>query len=328
MVSKTKFFLEDKTIEQLFAAAGIEGVRSVAPLGAGEFNAVYEVVADKAYVLKVAPGPGAPILRYERGMMRAEVEWYAVMRAQTDIRVPAVYYSDFTRTLIPTDWFLMEKMAGTPLNKADITKEEKAAARIITAEAVTQLHRIHNDKFGYSQDEMFDNWYLALQSIIENLITDCKQKGRATRRGARFLQYVDQYKEVFAAAECCLVNFDINDMNIMCTRENGALQYAWIDPERSFWGDRIIDFVCLEILKPFPKKTASLRAYNAKAEQPVTTDRNARIRYAAGSALMALLMEVEKYYRYTPHHFGWWRNVAAAAVLYRQAFNLFKGDEA
>ena len=39
---------------------------------------------------------------------------------------------------------------------------------------------------------------------------------------------------------------------------------------------------------------------------------------------MGLIMETEKYYRYTPNHIGWWRNTAVSAFLFRQAFGVFK----
>lgn len=66
MISKTKFELEDKKIRELFAKAGINGITEISPLSAGEFNAVYQVNADKSYVLKIAPGSDAPVMTYEK----------------------------------------------------------------------------------------------------------------------------------------------------------------------------------------------------------------------------------------------------------------------
>ncbi len=324
MVSKTKFLLSDDAIKKLFQKAGINGVKSIAPLGAGEYNAVYEVIADKPYVLKVAPGDDAPVLTYERDMIKSEVYWYSVMREKTDIHVPEVYYSDFSRELIPTGWFIMEKMAGKQRNEFQMSDEEKKLKERATAEMVSKMHRVHNDKFGYIQNELYDNWYLALRSIVENLIADCKKKGKKTKRGEKLLNYVDKYKDVFEKAECCMVNFDIWDPNIMCTRENGEIKYAWIDPERCFWGDRIVDFICLEMFSQLKDKKASLEGYNAVAELPIAANSDEIIRYAAAQALMGLIMETEKYYRYTPHHIGWWRNVGVSAFVFKQAFEVFK----
>ena len=186
------------------------------------------------------------------------------------------------------------------------------------------MHRVHNDKFGYIQNELYGNWHLALCSIIKNLIADCERKGKTTKRGDRFLAYADKYKEVFEKAECCMVNFDIWDPNIICTRENDRIEYAWIDPERCFWGDRIVDFICLEMFSQLKDKKASLEGYNAVAELPIAANSDEIIRYAAAQALMGLIMETEKYYRYTPHHIGWWRNVGVSAFVFKQAFEVFK----
>lgn len=325
MVSKTKYLLDKETIKVLFQKAGIDSIKSIAPLGAGEYNAVYEVVADQAYVLKIAPGNDVPVLTYERDMIQSEVYWYTVMREKTNIRVPKVYFSDFSQEIIPTCWFIMEKMAGKPRNQFEMSKAEKAQKECRSAEMIAQLHRVHHDKFGYIQNELYDNWYLALRSMIKNLIADCEKKGRRTKRGEKFLAYVDANQAVFEKAECCMVNFDIWDPNIICTRENGEVKYAWIDPERSFWGDRILDFLCVEMMLPLDKKTDALQAYNAVAERPVLATPDEKIRYAAAQALMGLIMETEKHYRYTPHHFGWWRNVGVSAMMFKQAFGVFKG---
>ncbi len=281
MQSKTKFLLDDSTIKQLFQKAGIQGVKSISPLGAGMYNAVYEVVADKPYVLKVAPKKEVSVLTYENSMMESEVYWYSVMREKTDIRVPEIYYSDFSLELLPTEWFIMEKLEGQTRDKFNMTKEEKAEVNAKTARMVAKMHTIRNDKFGYIQNELYDNWYLALRSMITNLLDDLKKVGKCSKRGEKFLSYVDKYKDIFEKAECCMVNYDVWDANIMCTRKNGEIRYAWIDPERSFWGDRIMDFVCLETLADLGDKKETLEAYNQVAQLPIEVNRETKIRYAA-----------------------------------------------
>ena len=52
MVSKTKFVIDDNKIKELFSKAGISKITKISPLGAGEYNAVFEVMADKSYVSK------------------------------------------------------------------------------------------------------------------------------------------------------------------------------------------------------------------------------------------------------------------------------------
>jgi len=117
-----------------------------------------------------------------------------------------------------------------------------------------------------------------------------------------------------------MVNFDLWPANVIVTREDDGLRFAWIDPERSFWGDPVIDFVCLAFSRPLKRAKRAVAAYNASAAVPVIISRETEIRYAIGQGYLALIMETEKYYRYSPRRFGWWRNVIAARLLYRAAF--------
>ena len=95
MISKTKYKIENKEIEKIFRAAGIGGITGISPLGAGEYNAVFSVsTREKEYVLKIAPAQEAPVMTYEKDMMRAEVFWYRQMREHTPITVPDVYFED------------------------------------------------------------------------------------------------------------------------------------------------------------------------------------------------------------------------------------------
>ena len=321
MVSRTKYLLDDKTVARLFENAGITGITSIAPLGAGEYNAVYAVKADKAYVLKVAPAADTPILTYEKEMMKSEVYWYSLLRTQTDIRVPEVYFADDSKTLIPTAYFIMEKLEGTQMDQFQMTADEKTECSRKVAQMVAQLHQIQNTEFGYLQNGLYGNWYDALTSMLENLICDAERVGKKSPKGRKLLAYAQKYEHILKEVPCTMVNYDAWMPNMLCRRlENGEIEIAWIDPERSFWGDKIFDFICLEFPKPLSKKTLSVRAYNEVSGQPILCSREECIRFAFAEGVMALIQEVEKYYRYTPHHFGWWRNVLSAAMLYKQAF--------
>ena len=321
MVSRTKYLLDNKTVTRLFENAGITGVTSIAPLGAGEYNAVYAVKADKEYVLKVAPAADTPILTYEKEMMKSEVYWYSLLRTQTDIRVPEVYFADDSKTLIPTAYFIMEKLAGTQMDQFQMTAEEKTECSRRVAQMVAQLHQIQNTEFGYLQNGLHGNWYAALTSMLENLICDAERVGKKSPKGKKLLTYAKKYESILKDVPSTMVNYDAWMPNMLCRRlKNGEIEIAWIDPERSFWGDRIFDFICLEFPKPLSKKTLSVRAYNEVSGQPILCSREECIRFAFAEGVMALIQEVEKYYRYTPHHFGWWRNVLSAAMLYKQAF--------
>ena len=321
MISRTKYTLDEASIQNLFEQAGISGVTSVAPLGDGEFNAVYLVHAGgRDYVLKVAPRDSAPVMAYEHNMMQSEVAWYDVLRQHTAIRVPEVYAADFSRRLLPVPYFIMEYMPGEPLNKAALSTEERAQVDRMLPAMAAQLHAIRSDRFGYLQNGLFGTWYDAIRAFVCQALDDCGRKKRRSRRGERLLKLIERHRAVLEPVEGCMVNFDIWPANILVQRGESGIQLGWIDPERSFWGDRMLDFVCFAFHEPLAGKADVLTAYNAAAETPVTPTREEQIRFAIGQGYLALIMETEKYYRYSITNYGWWRNVIACRLLYRAAF--------
>lgn len=323
MISKTKYPVTNEQIKKLFNKAGFKDIDNIAPLGDGEYNAVYSVTADsKDYAIKIAPAPDCEVLTYEKNMMNAELYWYEQI-AKTEINAPAIIYSDFSRDTIGTDWFIMEKINGNALSHCKLTDAEKQESENAILDVAAQMHKIYHNEFGYAAGEKFSTWYDALKHIITSLVSDCAKKNRKCKNGERLLKVLEKYKDVFTDVECVMVNFDLHPGNIMYDKENPKSKYWIVDLERGLWGDKILDFVHFDLMHPMEKKTRTLEYYNSVAEKKITVDDGIKLRYAMGQALMALIMETEKYYRYTPHHFGWWRNVVACAFLYNSAFRVF-----
>lgn len=323
MVSKTKNLLDDSTIKAICEKAKIKNIKSIAPLGAGEFNAVYEITADKKYVLKIAPDSSTPVLTYEKDMMQTEVYWYDVIKNNTNIKVPDVYYTDFTKSLVAADWFIMEKLEGRQRNEISINKTESERK---AAQMIAEIHNIKNDKFGYVQNQLYDNWYDALYNMINNLLFDAKKMNKKSKNGEQLFSYVVKYKNILKAVRCCMVNYDLWDPNIICCyNSKNEMEFQWIDPERSFWGDRIFDFVCLgNLIGLLKDKKDVINYYNEVSPNPIEICRETEIRFAFALGLLALIQEVEKYYRYSPRNFGWWRNISGSAVYYKKAFGVLK----
>ncbi len=321
MISRTKYQLDEANILQLFAKAGIPNVTRAEPLGDGEFNAVYLAHANQQYyVLKVAPRDSAPVMRYEQNMMESEVFWYEQLRANTDIRVPKVFAVDFSRELLPVPYFIMEFLPGEPLNKATLAPEERAEVDRMLPAMAAQLHAISNERFGYVQNALYDNWYTAIHAFVSQTLEDCARKKRRSRRGERLLRLIEQHRAILEPVESCMVNFDIWPANSIVQREEGDIRLCWIDPERCFWGDKMFDFVCFAFHQPLSDKPDVIAVYNAAAKTPITLSKEEQIRFAIGQGYLSLIMETEKYYRYSPLNYGWWRNVIACRMLYRAAF--------
>lgn len=325
MISRTKPELTHTQVQDMFDSACLGKVKSFNKLGDGEYNAVYDVVTDMGnYVLKVSPLDKTGILTYEQDMMRGEVFWYAQIRTHTNVKVPYVHYKDFSHTVFPSDYFIMEKMEGVQLNKADLTDDEKIWCTQEIARIISKFHKVQNNEFGYIQNQLYDNWYLALRNMTLNLINDTKRANRKTRRGNKLLKYIDQYKSLLEKVPCSMVNLDMWYGNILCEKKNNRINLIVIDPERTVWGDAIFDFVNLEFENILDKKTLSLNAYNETAKIKINCTNEEMIRFAFGIGYLALIQEAEKYYRYTPHHFGWWRNVFSCKFLYKNAFKILR----
>ena len=177
MISRTKYQMEEATILRVFASAGISGVTSAAPLGDGEFNAVYLARStEKSYVLKIAPRSTAPVMTYEQDMMVSEVFWYGILREKTTIRVPEIYCSDFSRSILPVPYFIMEYLPGETLNKAALTPEERAQIDAMLPAMAAQLHAIKSAQCGYPQNKLFGNWYDAIHAFVAQTLADCAKK--------------------------------------------------------------------------------------------------------------------------------------------------------
>lgn len=325
MISRTKPELSKEEIQNIFSEACLGKVESAEKLGDGEYNAVYDVITDMGnYVLKVSPLDKTKVLTYEQDMMRGEVFWYAQLRTHTNIKVPYVYYKDFSHKTYPADFFIMEKMKGEQLNNANLSPDEKLWCEQEIARMTAYMHKVTNNKYGYLQNKLYDNWYTAYKSMVLNLDADAKRVNKKSKNAKRLLNYADKYKTILENVPCSMVNFDLWYGNILCVRKESKLELVIIDPERTIWGDPIVDFANLDFAKMLDNKKVSLDAYNSVSKTKITCTKEEMIRFAFGIGYLGLVQEVEKYYRYSPRYFGWWRNIISSKFLYTNAFKILK----
>lgn len=320
--SKTKFVATKQDMERIFAKNQLPAVKEVHVLGNGEFNAAMNVVDEngKEYVVKMAHPKDSNVLTYEKGMMSSEVFWYHQMRDNTTILIPQVYAADFSEEVIPTSYFIMEMMQGEPLWAVDFKEGEYDAAQEQKIQMLTQIHKIHNSQFGYRQTGLYDTWYEAIRTMVSNLIADCNALGKKTSGGEHLLACIDKHEKILRNCACSMVNFDLWDSNVLY--HNGTL--CWIDPERSFWGDHVADFITLGNgqMTPLSEKQKEIEIYNKTAENPIIYSKEAEIRYQVAVAYLALIEEVEKYVRYEPDEENYIRNTNDAEKMYEMAFRV------
>ena len=82
--------------------------------------------------------------------------------------------------------------------------------------------------------------------------------------------------------------------------------------------------MALEFGKNIEDKKIAIEAYNAVAKTPLIVTDKIKVRYYIAEAYVALIQEVEKYYRYTIFNFGWYRNVFSSKFLYGRAFKFLQ----
>jgi aminoglycoside phosphotransferase (APT) family kinase protein len=119
----------------------------------GYFNAAYriELSGGDAYVLKVAPPASVRVLRYERDIMRAEVEALRLVRAHTSVPAPSVISYDPSQRILPNDYFLMTCLPGAPLNtlRDKMTPDERDDSQRQAGGFLRQVNSITGVRFGY-----------------------------------------------------------------------------------------------------------------------------------------------------------------------------------
>ena len=323
-ISKTKYVATEAEIRELLSFHKLGNVSSLAPLGDGEFNAAYKVSCDdgKTYVLKIAPPDDASVLSYEKNMMESEVFWYKQMHDNTDILCPEVYVSDYTKSIIGSNCFVMEMMKGDPLWAAGLSGDSWEDVQRQKIGMLTKIHKISNDSYGYRQMGLEGSWYLALRKMASALVDDCKKLGYETPDGEKFIGLIDKHKALLETVPCRMVNFDLWDSNVLYNKETGKI--CWIDPERGFWGDPVADFITLGPGQkaPLSDKQKELDIYNEMADEKIILSDETSIRYALAVCYLALIEEVEKYVRYEPDHPNYIRNTKDARDMYDMAYEI------
>ncbi|MFW5783553.1 MAG: phosphotransferase family protein [Spirochaetota bacterium] len=88
--------------------------RSARELADGWFNTIYAIELEDGteVVLKLAPPPGFPVMRYGRSLMEAEVAVLRRLRDVEDVPVPDVLAYETGGSVHPHDFFFMEYVPG------------------------------------------------------------------------------------------------------------------------------------------------------------------------------------------------------------------------
>lgn len=283
----------------------------------GWFNAAYELALEdgRAFVLKVAPPPDVAVLRYERDIIRAEVEALTLVRARTSAPVPEVVWFDDSGRRVRSPLFVMTRMPGESLRDVRASLSQATADAIDAA--LGRYLRSINDIVG---DEGFgllaptarrhSTWRAAFGELFEWVLLDGERNGVALPVAYDVVRrtFAEAASALDEVADPRLVYWDLWDGNVLVDPERGEVT-GMLDVERAMWGDPLIELQ----MDPQDAKAELLKAYGTRGPTTATE----LTRRALYTLYLHLVMSVEGSFRQYPTDPGgdWARAQLATDVL-------------
>jgi aminoglycoside phosphotransferase (APT) family kinase protein len=272
-------------------------LQSFEELKEGFFNAAARIeLKDGArYVLKAAPPPEIQVLRYEKDILRAEVESMSLVRRQTGVPVPEIFCFDSSRQLLPSDFFIMAFNPDTPYHKlrASLPPETQAQIEREMGRLTRMISTITNDRFGYwSQPEAAGvSWRDCFTHMVNGVLQDgidldVKLPLPYEEVYRRMETHFDALEEVTTPR---LVHWDLWDGNVFVNPVSHQVT-GLIDFERVMWADPLIEAIFGNLN---PDSPASL-GYGGE----VLRTENERRRRMLYNAYLFLIMIIEVDYRH------------------------------
>jgi aminoglycoside phosphotransferase (APT) family kinase protein len=223
-------------------------IASIEELKDGYFNAAYAIQLTDGFrfVLKIAPMPIVKNLRYERDIMLAEVEAMRLVKRQTDIPIPEIYFFDSQANILPSPYFAMEFVEGIPLHKLreKLSSEEHSNIDQTIGKYLRQMNGLHGNQFGcFAHPEKSG---ISWADTFENLLSDVLQDGQDAKISLPICK--DEYLSIYQRHKDCmdeilepaLVHWDLWDGNIFIDPRSHKIN-GIIDFERCLWADPLME---------------------------------------------------------------------------------------
>ena len=273
------------------------GLRSFTELKDGMFNtaALLELEDGLKCVLKAAPPEDVTVLAYERDIMRAEVEAMQLVRERVEgIPVPQLYAYDTTRSLLPSSYFLMEFLPGTPLQRLRPSLSPQAQAQIEREMGclASAIASVTGPAFGYwaQPEPPGTSWRTCFTHMLQGVIADGMAIDvRMPMPYADIFQLAEAHFDALDAVRVPrMVHWDIWDGNVFVDPQTLRVT-GLIDFERAMWADPLIE----AIFGRLSADTEYVRGFGAPLFQtPAEYSRRALY-----NLYLFLIMTIECYYR-------------------------------
>lgn len=281
------------------------GVAGCGPITGGGFAAVWWVDLDdgRRAVLKVAPPPDVPLLRYEQRLIAAEARYFRLVAARAPgVPVPPVLHHGADPAVLDGDWLFTGRLPGRSL--ADLAQDrpgiDTAPARADFGAAVAAVHAVTGGRFGYDDGRTSGaTWRAAFTAMLDDLLADAADWAvELPLTPARLRGVVDRHADVLDAVDRpALLHFDGWDGNVLAEPDAGSVprMTGLVDGERYLFGDPLLDLVSPALYRRIEDEPEHpfLLGYAAATRPPLVLDGAARRRLALYRLHLYLLMTVE-----------------------------------
>ncbi len=307
MVSKTKVSLHYRDINKVFKHNfKNENILDLKELKDGCFNVSYLVKMDnlKEYVLKVSPPEDLKVLTYERDMMLTEVNFHLMVQNHLRIPVPDILRYDFSKEIIPYNYYIMNKLEGMPLSLyKDVCDSKRRIIYTKLAQYLAYLHNIKGDHYGYvAMKEDFKNmsYFNSFIIMFKNIIKDAESVHVFLPISHdKIINTLNEYEWAFEnVQEPVLVHYDLWDGNIFVSQmDKEPVIEGIIDFERGFYADPAADMSQIAGYIDIEENDFFLNVYNSYANSPFILGPSEKARIKLFRLYVFGIMIVESYLR-------------------------------
>ena len=244
------------------------------------------------FVLKIAPSPAIRLLRYERDLMKAEIEVTDLVRTMSRLPVPSLLAYDTSHDMLPHDFFIVTRLDGQPMSQVrdSMSDEARDQARSQVGAHLRELHEISGPQFGLFNGPPSQTWPEAVAGLFAWLQSDAEDLAVPGVQGA-FKVAASLYDALEEVTRPRLIHWDLWDGNIFVRPESGEIT-GYIDFERAMWGDPLMEANFYE------PSEALLHSYGERFQS-----KTCRTRRRLYTLYLSLVMVVESTFRkFTQEH--------------------------
>lgn len=271
-------------------------LKNTTELKEGLYNAavLLELENGSKFVLKAAPPPEVQVLRYEKDLMKAEVESMRLVRQHTSIPVAEIFCYDTAHDILPSDFFVMSFLPGTPFHqiRSSLPNESQEKIERDMGRMTREISEITSHSFGYWAQPQTEgvSWRDCFASMVQGVLQD----GLDIQ-----VQLPESYEEIYRRMQAIfdsldevttprLVHWDLWDGNVLIDPKSHQIT-GLIDFERVLWADPLIEVIFSNLNPDSP----AAQGYGGK----VLCTENERRRRLLYNTYLFLIMVIETFYR-------------------------------